>query len=116
MPTEHQIQQRIRAILNAPGSGVRTWRNNTGKLKDARGVWVSFGLAVGSADLIGIHEILVTPEMVGTTIGQFFSCEVKTSTGIVSKEQEVWAETIRRLGGKAVTWRSESDATAFVSN
>ena len=79
------------------------------------GRWVEFGLAKGSGDLIGIHRRLITPEMVGTYIGQFFSCEIKTDKGAVRKEQIIWQETIRRFGGNSEIWRNEKQAADFIA-
>jgi hypothetical protein len=37
--------------------GVRARRNNVGKLPDARGVWVHYGLGEGSPDIVGVISI-----------------------------------------------------------
>lgn len=106
---ETELQNHIRALANLPGSGCRLWRNNVGK-RLIEGRWITWGLAPGSADLIGLKKVLVTADMVGTEIAQFASLEVKTLTGVAAKDQIAWAEMIRRLGGIAEFVRSEDDA------
>lgn len=76
--------------------------------------YIKYGLAKGSADLIGIHRVLITPEMVGTFIGKFLSAEIKSEDGAVRKEQLIWRELIRRFGGESVIWRDPSEAEAYL--
>src|SRR5574340_898239 len=82
--SESDVQARVR--LAASQAGDVLWRNNSGVLKDERGVPVRFGLcneskAVNdkckSSDLIAIKRVLVTREMVGHTVGIFYAREVK---------------------------------------
>jgi len=79
-----QDQQR----LFASQCGARVWRNNVGAFKPETGGFVRYGLCndtkalnkqLKSSDLIGIRPVLITPERVGTTIGQFVALEVKES-------------------------------------
>lgn len=80
--TDVQIAQRYWATQ----VGGRLWRNNVGVLFDQNGRPVRFGLAndssqmnaqLKSSDLIGIRPVLITPDMVGITIGQFVARECK---------------------------------------
>ena len=90
--SEQRIQQEIRI---ACGTGAtRLWRNNTGTLRDQHGRPVQFGLARGSADLIGYRTITITPDMVGQQVAVFASIEVKTPTGRIRPEQQQWLDTI----------------------
>lgn len=95
------------AIRLAVGSlpYVRIWRNNVGTMRDSRGIPVTFGLAIGSADLIGI----VAPH------GRLLSIEVKRPGGRVTPEQEHWIEIVRAFGGVAGIARSVDDAMALVA-
>ena len=90
-----------------------TWRNETsgayvGKVihKDARIVTLqnaqlmTFGLCVGSADIIGIHK----------PTGRFLAFEVKTKTGRPTKEQLNFIEQVRAANGIAGIVRSAQDA------
>jgi hypothetical protein len=71
---------------------------------------VSFGLARGSADLIGWTIRTVTPDMVGTQVAVFTSIEVKTPTGRVKPEQQQWLDAVQAAGGIAGVARSVEDA------
>lgn len=114
---ETAIQQRIRGILNNRLAPTRLWRNNVGKWRDpVTGRWIEYGLAVGSADLIGIERRLITPAMVGSTVGVFLAVEVKTPIGRLSKEQKAWLGAVRSLGGNDQVMRSEDDATQFLES
>ncbi len=107
---ETDIQQRIRLAVGTR-SDLRLFRNNTGTLPDPRtGRPVQFGLARGSADLIGWRTITITPEMVGQRVAVFTSIEVKTTTGHLTPAQQAWLGTVRTAGGIAGVARSVRDA------
>lgn len=107
---ETDIQQRIRLAVGTR-SDLRLFRNNTGTLPDPRtGRPVQFGLARGSADLIGWRTITITPEMVGQRVAIFTSIEVKTTTGHLTPAQQAWLGTVRTAGGIAGVARSVRDA------
>ena len=113
MASEQTIQQQIRL---ACGTGsTRLFRNNTGTLRDANGRPVQFGLAKGSADLIGWTTRTITADMVGQRIAVFTSIEVKTPTGRVSPEQRQWLEAVQAAGGIAGVARSVDDALRIVT-
>ena len=98
------------------------WRNNTaqgwaGKIIGKGPSYVTLSdpyplrawLFVGSSDLIGITEVIITPEMVGQKIGRFTAFEVKTDSGKTSKEQKVFIDFVKSKGGIAGVVRSEED-------
>lgn len=68
---------------------------------------VRFGLCPGSADLIGIEQIEITPEMVGKKIGQFLAVELKSLKGIHKTRQKDFRDLVEKLGGKYVLSREE---------
>lgn len=107
---ETDLQQRIRLALGTRPD-LRIFRNQVGQLPDPRtGRPVQFGLARGSADLIGWRTITVTPEMVGQQLAVFTSIEVKTSTGRLTPQQRSWLNTVHCSGGFAGVARSIQDA------
>jgi hypothetical protein len=107
---ETTLQQQIRLALGSR-TDLRLFRNQVGQLPDPRtGRPVQFGLARGSADLIGWRTITVTPEMVGQQLAVFTSIEVKTERGHVRPEQHAWQRTVSAAGGIAGIARSIQDA------
>lgn len=111
--SETAIQQRAR--LNAAQAGGVLWRNNVGALLDKRGVPVRYGLFNDtekmnelnkSPDLVGILPRLITPDLLGTTIGQFWGVEVKEAGWRYRGDAHELAQLnglnlIRRFGGIA---------------
>ena len=107
---ETTLQQQIRLALGTRPD-LRLFRNNTGTLPDPRtGRPVQFGLARGSADLIGLRTVTITPDMVGQQVAVFTSIEVKTPKGRPTAEQQNWLNMVRSLGGIAGIARSVRDA------
>jgi hypothetical protein len=104
---EQSIMQRVQ--LEASRKGWRVFRNNVGCLMDQRGVPVRYGLMVGSGDLIGWRPVTITPEMVGQTLAQFVSLEVKGPRGVVSEAQQRWAGMVERAGGLALVVRGAEE-------
>ena len=114
MNAETEIQQRIRLALGTHPE-IRLFRNQVGQLPDPRtGRPVQFGLARGSADLIGWRTITITPDMVGQQLAVFTSIEVKTPTGRLSPAQHAWLGVVRNAGGIAGVARSVRDANEIL--
>jgi hypothetical protein len=111
--SEAAVQAVVR--LEASRKGVLLWRNNVGALKDERGALVRYGLAnttaaenkiLKSGDLIGVRPVLIGPQHVGRTLGQFVSREVKEKGWSYSatpreEAQLAWAQLILSVGGDA---------------
>lgn len=114
MNPETKIQNRMLLALSEAGCTV--WRNETsgawvGKqihrdgdqvtLTNAR--MITFGLAVGSSDIVGIAPC-----------GRFLAIEVKTPTGRATKEQLRFIEAVNNAGGIAGIARSVEDALNLI--
>ena len=112
---ETDLQQRIRLALGTHPE-LRIFRNQVGSLPDPRsGRLVQFGLARGSADLIGWRTLVITPEMVGQRIAVFTSLEIKTPTGRLAPAQRHWLHAVHQAGGIAGVARSVQDALQIVT-
>lgn len=99
MRRESALQREIRLALGRDRRVV-LWRNSSGVAETANGGRQRFGLCVGSSDLIGILK----------PSGRFIALEIKTSTGRLSKEQELFIQLVRRMGGVAEVVRSVEEA------
>jgi len=84
MKDENEVQAEIQT--QAMYHGCNLMRNNCGAAKDETGRVVRYGLGniskkhqdrIASSDLIGITKVVITPEMVGQTLGVFTAVEVK---------------------------------------
>lgn len=107
----------VRLFRNTVGSawvGVSQWVD--GMILVRRPMRVTFGLSVGSADIVGWRTITITPDMVGQQIAQFVSIEAKTKRGRMTKEQQAWLDTVYDAGGVAVVARSVEDAQKAVGS
>lgn len=113
MQSESNIQSLIRQKV---GNGaVRLFRNNVGATKDACGRLVKFGLAKGSADLIGWLTREITPSDVGKKFAQFLSIEVKSPKGKPRPDQMAWRDAVNNAGGLAGIARSVEEAQEIIS-
>ena len=84
MKDESTVSQEIQ--IQAMHHQCNLMRNNSGACIDNTGRLVRYGLGnvskqqtaqIASSDLIGIIKVVITPEMVGQTVGIFTAIEVK---------------------------------------
>lgn len=111
--SESRIQSLV--VLEATRLGVWPLRNNSGAFTDPTGRLVRYGLGntskqlnkvMKSSDLIGIEPVIITPEMVGYTIGRMWARECKAEgwhyTGTPREvAQKNFIDKINSLGGNA---------------
>ena len=111
---ETTLQQQIRLALGTHPD-TRLFRNQVGSLPDPRtGRLVTFGLARGSADLIGWRTITIGPEHVGQTLAVFVAVEVKSAKGRTTAEQGAFIEQVTAMGGLAGVARTVGEAAAIL--
>lgn len=91
---------------------VKLWRNNVGALQDRHGNYVTYGLCVGSSDLIGYKSIIITPAMVGQRLAQFVAIEAKAPSGKLRDRQLLFLEQCRAAGAIAACVRSIEEMEA----
>lgn len=104
---ERDIQTRV--WKHATTRGYRLFRNNVGVAITPAGVPITYGLCVGSADLIGWRPVTITEAHVGSVIAQFCAVELKRPRGRVSREQCAFLDAVAAAGGVAVVARGEED-------
>ena len=111
---EQDVQNQVRLEASRRGWGL--WRNNVGAGTLVNGSFIRWGLAndservnrqLKSGDLIGIRPITITPDMVGETLGQFVSLEIKHSdwkgpSNEREEAQQRWIDLINTNGGYAM--------------
>ena len=99
---ETQLVYAIRDALLATGR-VLLWRQNAGKLCDVHGRMVTYGIGVGSPDLVGI----LRPS------GRFLAIEVKDPNGDPpTPEQLAWHRAATAAGARVYVARSVAEALA----
>jgi hypothetical protein len=89
MVSEKSIQQHIRE--RAAHMNVRLFRNNVGVLRDERGRYITYGLCVGSSDLIGDYPI--------AGVSVFVAVEVKRPGQRTTPEQALFLKSVNERGG-----------------
>lgn len=113
MNKESAIMAEIMLALSEAGCLV--WRQQVGTFRPVHGgAPVRIGLT-GMSDIGAIVPKIVTPEMVGRTIGVVAQVEVKTATGRESEAQATWGRVVRNKGGIYVLARSPEDVQHIVN-
>lgn len=98
---ETQLLFAIRDALLAT-QRVLLWRNNTGRLQDARGRWIQYGLGLGSPDLVGI----LRPH------GRMIAVEIKMPGKVPEVHQASWHAAARDAGALVIVAHSVEEALA----
>lgn len=114
--SESDVVADIRLALST--GEVRLLRNSVGVLQDRRGQYVTYGLGVGTSDLIGWKSRLIMPCDVGERLAVFCAIEVKTLKGRTAperlKRQRAFIRTVRQAGGIAGIARTVEEARALL--
>lgn len=77
---------------------------------------IRMGLCVGSSDIIGWQSRTMLPSDVGIKYAIFTGLEVKSETGRVRPEQELFIRQVRAAGGIAGVVRSEAEAERLLAD
>jgi hypothetical protein len=99
------LQAQIRKAVNLLPYA-RFWRNTVGK-RNIEGRWITWGLAKGSSDLVGLVQM-------PNGAARFTCLEIKQGSGYESEEQEAFRAAVNRFGGYAAVVRSVDEALKAV--
>ena len=110
---EHEIQNAIRDALKYQTG--EFWRINVGSgylshSWNDKPRWFSTGVPKGFPDLIGIIPRRIEESDVGKTIGQFAFIEVKSKSGRLTQEQNLFQALLIKNGAIGGIARSVDDA------
>lgn len=97
MTNESRIQSEIQLAMSE--AGYLVWRQQVGKFRAMHSNHVVKIGINGMSDLGCIVPVVVTPEMVGKTIGVAAQIECKRPGGRESMEQATWGQAVRYRGG-----------------
>lgn len=125
--TESERQARILLAVGAL-PGVRLFRNTVGEGYVGKRIQgppdlvilsnsqrVTFGLQVGSHDLIGWISTVITPDMVGRRVAIFTGGECKTDVGKISAQQRIFHRNVLEAGGVSGIWRTPGEAQRTIT-
>lgn len=110
---ERNIQNEIR--LAHSNGDTRLFVNDVG-VAEVGGRTIRYGLCNGSTDLVGVHTVTVTSDMVGKRIGVAVFSEVKTLTGTVKPHQQNFMNQMTKMGCIVGVVRSVSDMQLLITN
>lgn len=121
---ETSLQRQIQLELS--DANTRVFRNNVGfawqgsnftienrRLVQGNARGVTYGLAIGSSDLIVPRSITVTPGMVGMRVLVFGAIETKDASN-PSQQQRQFLKVIQDLGGNAGVARNLEQARFII--
>ena len=103
---ERNIQNSIR--LECSKGDTRLFVNDVG-VAEQGGRKIRYGLCNGSTDLVGVHTVTVTGDMVGQRVGLAVFAEVKTATGTVKPHQQRFMDNMSDMGCIVGVVRSVED-------
>jgi hypothetical protein len=130
MKDESTVSQEIQ--IQAMHHACNLMRNNSGACIDNTGRLVRYGLGniskaqtalIASSDLIGITKVVVTQEMVGSTVGIFTAIEVKREDWKEDKKfsgreraQQAFINWVKNNGGIASFCNSVDKLKEILAN
>ena len=110
---ERSILKRI--LLRCSRGASRLFRNNVGTYQDKAGNWIRYGVGgPGASDLLGWRQVVITPDMVGTTIAQFTAIEVKQPGKQLTDLQVRFGRMVTAAGGIFGVAHSAEEAESII--
>lgn len=94
------------------GQVVKTLPDGSVILKNPRMVNVG---TQGMSDLVGFTPVVITPEMVGSTLAVYAAAEVKAGKDTLKPGQRRFIDFVNENGGRAGVARSPEDAIRICS-
>lgn len=118
MVTEKQFMDGARMAVQTIGA--RVFRNNNGVARfedNGKKRVIRYGLGKGTSDLIGWTPLVITKEIVGTTVAVFTALEGKKNPrDKLSEEQENFLSAVDQDGGVSGVFRSSDEALGVVNS
>jgi len=74
----------------------------------------STGLPAGFSDLFGFVPVVITPDMVGSTVAVFAAIEAKSSNGVRREKQKKFIKAVTDNGGRAGFARDVTEARDII--
>lgn len=112
---ETNLQNGILVALS--NAGHLPWRNQVGVFRayDNPQRIIKIGTP-GMADIIDVVPVVITPEMVGKTVGVAVAMEIKTLTGQQRENQQLWELALKKRGGIYLVTRSIEQALQQIAS
>lgn len=114
MEPEKQLMDRV--ILEASKIRVNLFRNDNGRARryDDPSQVFTYGLSRGTHDLIGWMPVEITEEMVGKTIAQFLSIEIKRGRDRLDQRQRAFLRAVNEAGGLSFVAETAEDVVGVL--
>ena len=109
---ETNIQNKCRKA--AAQCGATLFRNTVGTAITKDGSFITFGLGVGTSDLIGFVPVVVTPNMVGKKVAIFAGIEIKTPGKKPNDAQQRFIDFVAGHGGLSGYVTSEGELMELI--
>ena len=101
-----------------------TWRNNRGCAM-VNGRFLRYGIpepagnkepddALKGADRIGFSPLVITADMVGSTVAVFTSIEIKGHGDRLKEGQRRWHSFVIEHGGRSEIWKENADGSVEI--
>jgi hypothetical protein len=112
--SEADVNSEIRRVAQQR-KDVALWRNTRGQVMLESGGRITYGVGPnGASDWIGYRAVVVTPDMVGTTVAVFVAIEAKRPGEDMRDDQREFVAEIIANGGIAGVAHSAAEAAEIL--